>query len=136
MKRFNKDFKKMNLNYEKDKGKKNKKDKKEENKIEEPKKELTEEEKFREDLMDLKENLRGLKILFDQNRPKKYNEDKIENYILFENLVNFDKIKQKIIYIFKNDDIYPILFHIWKKITVKIIIYLKKKIIFLNYFFI
>ena len=115
MKKFTKDFKKMNINDGKGKGKKNKKKKNEENKIEEPKKELTEEEKFIEQLMELKENLRGIKIFFDQNKPKKYNEDKIENYILFENLVNYDKIKQKIIEVFKNEDIYSILFELWKK---------------------
>ena len=116
MKRFTKDFKKMNINDGKDKGKKNKMKKNEENKIEEPKKELTEEEKFKEELIDLKEKLREIKIFFDQNKPKKYNEDKIENYILFENLVKYDKIKQKIIDIFKNEDIYSILFELWKKI--------------------
>ena len=103
----------ININIE---DKKDNANKNEENKIGESKEESPEEKEFREKLMEIKENIRELKVLFDQNNPKKYKEDKIENYILFENLVNFDKIKQKIIDIFKNDDIYSILFDLWNKI--------------------
>ena len=113
-----KDFKKMNINNDKNK-KRNKKhkNKKEENKIEQeqPPKELTEEEKFKEELIILRDKIRDLKNIFDRNKPKKYNEDKIENYFLFENVVNFDNLKQKILSIFNNEDIYLILFNLWNK---------------------
>ena len=71
MEKLNKDFKNMNINDEKKK-KRNKKNKKDENKIEEQKEELTEEDIFKEELGKIKENLRELKIMFDQNKPKKY----------------------------------------------------------------
>ena len=86
MKKFTEDFKKMNLNEGKNnKRNKNNKNKKEENKIqkepEEPK-ELTEEEKFKEELINIRDKIRELKMIFDRNKPKKFNEDKIENYFL------------------------------------------------------
>ena len=66
MKKFTEDFKKMNLNEGKNnKRNKNNKNKKEENKIqkepEEPK-ELTEEEKFKEELINIRDKIRELKI--------------------------------------------------------------------------
>ena len=115
MEKLNKDFKNMNINDEKKK-KRNKKNKKDENKIEEQKEELTEEDIFKEELGKIKENLRELKIIFDQNKPKKYNEDKIENYMLFEKLIDYNKIKQKILQIFNNQDIYSSLSNLWNKI--------------------
>ena len=119
MKKFTEDFKKMNLNEGKNnKRNKNNKNKKEENKIqkepEEPK-ELTEEEKFKEELINIRDKIRELKMIFDRNKPKKFNEDKIENYFLFEKVVNFDNLKQKIISAFNNEDIYSTLFNLWNK---------------------
>ena len=114
MKKFTKDFEKMNLNDKKNR--RRNKNKKEEPKIEKPREEMTEEEIFQEDLTNLKEKLRELKNIFDQNRPKKIREeDKIENYILFENFVDFNKVKQKIIQCFNSEDIYSSLFNLWKK---------------------
>ena len=83
MKQFTKDFNNMNINDGKNKNKhKNKKNKGEDPKEEKPKEPLTEEEKFQEELTQIKEKLRELKNCFDRNKPKPYNEDKIENYIL------------------------------------------------------
>ena len=115
MEKLNKDFKNMNINDDKKK-KRNKKNKKDENKIEEQKEELTEEDIFKEELGKIKENLRELKIIFDQNKPKKYFEDKIDNYMLFEKLIDYNKIKQKILQIFNNQDIYSSLSNLWNKI--------------------
>lgn len=114
MKKFTKDFEKMNLNDKKNR--RRNKNKKEEPKIEKPREEMTEEEIFQEDLTNLKEKLRELKNIFDQNRPKKIREeDKIENYIIIENFVDFNKVKQKIIQCFNSEDIYSSLFNLWKK---------------------
>lgn len=114
MKKFTKDFEKMNLNDKKNR--RRNKNKKEEPKIEKPREEMTEEEIFQEDLTNLKEKLRELKNIFDQNRPKKIREeDKIENYIIIENFVDFNKVKQKIIQWFNSEDIYSSLFNLWKK---------------------
>ena len=114
MKKFTKDFEKMNLNDKKNR--RRNKNKKEEPKIEKPREEMTEEEIFQEDLTNLKEKLRELKNIFDQNRPKKIREeDKIENNIIIENFVDFNKVKQKIIQCFNSEDIYSSLFNLWKK---------------------
>ena len=111
MKKFTKDFEKMNLNDKKNR--RRNKNKKEETKIEKPREEMTEEEIFQEDLTNLKEKLRELKNIFDQNRPKKIREeDKIENYIIIENFVDFNKVKQKIIQCFNSEDIYSSLFNL------------------------
>ena len=114
MKKFTKDFEKMNLNDKKNR--RRNKNKKEEPKIEKPREEMTDEEIFQKDLNNLKEKLRELKNIFDQNRPKKIREeDKIENYIIIENFVDFNKVKQKIIQCFNSEDIYSSLFNLWKK---------------------
>ena len=94
------------------------KNKKEENNIEqEEPKELTEEEKFKQELINYTDELKELKNIFDRKNPKKYNEDKIENYFLFEKVINFNNIKQKIKSIFKteNKDIFLFLSHLWNK---------------------
>jgi len=117
MEKLPEDNKKMNKNKNKKLNKKNK-NKKEENNIqqEEPK-ELTEKEKFKEELINLRDKLKELKNIFDRKNPKKYNEDKIENYFLFEKVINFNNLKQKIISILKseNADIFLILFNLWNK---------------------
>lgn len=116
MKQFTKDFNNMNINDGKNKNKhKNKKNKGEDPKEEKPKEPLTEEEKFQEELTQIKEKLRELKNCFDRNKPKPYNEDKIENYILLENIVDYDKVKQKIIECFNSEDIYSRLLDLWNK---------------------
>ena len=116
MKKFTNDFNKISLNDGKNKNKhKNKKNKGEEPKEEKPKEPLTEEEKFQEELTQVKEKLRELKNCFDRNKPKKYNEDKIENYILFKDIVDYDKVRQKIIECFNCEDIYSRLFELWNK---------------------
>ena len=111
---FTNDFKNMNL---KDKKKKNKhkKNKKDEIKEETPKEELTIEEKFQEEIQQLRNKVTELKLFFAQTKSKNYEQDKIENYQLFENLIDYDKIKQKIIEIFNSQDIYSRLFEIWNK---------------------
>ena len=118
MEKLNKDFEKMNINEHKNKKRhKNHKNKKEENKIEqeEPPKELTEEEKFKEELFNLRNKIKDIKVIFDKNKPKKYYEDKIENYLLFENIVNFDNLKQKILTIFNDENFFSSLFNLWNK---------------------
>ena len=115
MKRFTKDFNKMNINegYKGNK-RKNKNNQKEEKDVK-PKEQLTEEEIFAEELTQLRNQIKDLKNIFDHNKPKIYYEDKIENYSLFENIVDYDKIKQKIIEIFNCEDIYSFLLELWKK---------------------
>ena len=118
MEELNKDFEKMNINEHKNKKRyKNHKNKKEENKIEqeEQSKELTEEEKFKEELINLRNKIKDIKVIFDKNKPKKYYEDKIENYLLFENIVNFETLKIKILSIFNNENIFSYLFNLWNK---------------------
>ena len=118
MEELNKDFEKMNINEHKNKKRnKNHKNKKEENKIEqeEQSKELTEEEKFKEELINLRNKIKDIKVIFDKNKPKKYYEDKIENYLLFENIVNFENLKIKILSIFNNENIFSYLFNLWNK---------------------
>ena len=118
MEELNKDFEKMNINEHKNKKRnKNHKNKKEENKIEqeEQSKELTEEEKFKEELINLRNKIKDIKVIFDKNKPKKYYEDKIENYLLFENFVNFETLKIKILSIFNNENIFSYLFNLWNK---------------------
>ena len=114
MDNFTNDFNNMNL---KDKKKKNKhkKNKKDEIKEETPKEELTEEEKFQEEIQQLRNKVTELKLFFAQTKSKNYEQDKIENYQLFENLIDYDKVKQKIIEIFNSQDIYSRLFEIWNK---------------------
>jgi hypothetical protein len=113
------DTKKKNINEKKNKKhNKRNKNKKEENNIEqEEPKELTEEEKFKQELINYTDELKELKNIFDRKNPKKYNEDKIENYFLFEKVINFNNIKQKIKSIFKteNKDIFLFLSHLWNK---------------------
>ena len=41
--------------------------------------------------------------------------DKIENYILFKDIVDYDKVRQKIIECFNCEDIYSRLFELWNK---------------------
>ena len=67
--------------------------------------------------MNYTDELKELKNIFDRKNPKKYNEDKIENYFLFEKVINFNNIKQKIKSIFKteNKDIFLFLSHLWNK---------------------
>ena len=113
MKKFTNDFNNMNINR---RNKKNRKNKKDEIKEEKPKEEMTEEEKFKEELIQLRDKIRDIKTIFDQNKSKKYNEDKIENYILFDNIVDYNKIKQKIIAAFNCEDIYSYLENLWNKI--------------------
>ena len=120
MDKFTQDFQNLNIN-EKDKNKKkNKKKKNGKNKEKEikekPKEELTEEEIFKEELTNLKEKLRELKILFSPNEVKTLNEDKIENFIILEDLIDYSKIKQKLLECFPNEDIFSYLLQIWEKI--------------------
>ena len=116
MKKLTQDFNNMNIKEGKKKNKhKNKKNKEGEPKEEKPKEELTEEEKFKEELGKLSNKIRELKNCLDHNRSKTYNEDKIENYNLFQNLVDYEKIKQRILESFTCEDIYSRLFELWNK---------------------
>ena len=66
--------------------------------------------------MDLKEKLRELKLFFSPNEVKALNEDKIENFIILEDLIDYSKIKQKLLECFPNEDIFGYLLQIWEKI--------------------
>ena len=124
---LNNDFQKMSLNDKKKSKKNSKKNKKQENnennenKInletpEEPKKELTEEEKFMEEIINIKEKIRDLKIIISQNEPKNKYEDKLENFILIEKIIDYSKIKQKLFECFPTEDIFNYLSEAWFKI--------------------
>ena len=114
MNSFTNDFNNMNLKAKKKKNN-HKKNKKEELKEGKPKEELSEEDKFQEEIQQLKDKLCDIKNFFVKNKLKKYEEDKIEKYILFENLVDCDKINKKILESFNCEDIYFRLFEVWNK---------------------
>ena len=81
-----------------------------------PKEELTEEEKFKEELNNIKDKIRELKFFFCQNEPKNINEDKLENFIIIEKIIDYAKIKQKLTECFTCQDIYDYLSEAWNKI--------------------
>ena len=124
MEKLNNEFKKMSINDKKNSKKNSKKNKKKENyenKInsetpEDPKKELTEEEKFMEEISNIKEKVRDLKIIISQNEQKNKYEDKLENFILIEKIVDYSKIKQKLFECFPTEDIFNYLAETWFKI--------------------
>ena len=124
MNKYNNEFQNLNLknkrNHRKKKNDNNNKENKEKKiKIENnenPKEELTEEEKFIEEIIEIKDKLRDLKILFSKNESKDLYEDKIQNFILIEKLIDYSKIKAKIIECFPCEDIFNYLFEAWKKI--------------------
>ena len=114
------DLKQLNIN-DKKKNKKNKhkdrgKDNNNKEDKEKPKEELTEEEKFREELNEISNKIKTLKLFFTKNESKNVLEDKIENFIFLEKIVDFNKIKQKIIEYLNSEDIFAFLFETWEKI--------------------
>ena len=124
MKKLTKDFQNLEITDKKSHKRNKKKNKeKEKNKNfdptptqEETTKELTEEEKFKKEIINIKDKLRELKILFTQNESKSLYEDKIENFILIPKLIDYSKIKQKLFECFPNEDIFNYLFEIWNKV--------------------
>ena len=81
-----------------------------------PKEELTEEEKYKEELNNIKDKIRELKFFFCQNEPKNIYEDKLENFIIIEKIIDYAKIKQRLTECFSCQDIYDYLSEAWNKI--------------------
>ena len=116
---LNNELKKLNLKDKKN-HKKNKK-KQKDNKInmildEKPKEELTEEDHIKEEIINIKDKIRELKNIFTLQKQKDLFEDKLENFILIEKLIDYSKIKQKLLECFPSEDIFDYLFNIWNKI--------------------
>ena len=108
------DFSNLNLDNTIHHHKKRRNKKKNEN--EKEKEEVTDEKKFKEEINEIKCKIRDFKNLFDCNETKNIYENKLENVILIDKLVNYPLVKQKLIECFNNENIFDYLFNIWKKI--------------------
>ena len=81
-------------------------------------KSIEEENHLREEIMKTKDKIKELKTLFTQKDKKDLFEEKITNFILIENIIDYPKIKQKLLECFPSEDIFTYLFEIWNKIII------------------